>query len=109
MPKTEKGGFLVQAMIMVVLLALIGTGLIQIIFGRRILLRKANAADAFRQRAFGIESQVRACLDATDFGYKNCSLAAAPTCIPAAIGGKSVTVTAGGSPPACTLNTRIGD
>jgi hypothetical protein len=105
----ERGSFLAEAMVVVVLLALIASMTLRLAFSRRVVASRADDEAAGRQRALGVESQMTACLEGTDFGRTTCALPASSGCPPASIDGKAVTVTASGVPPACRLHISVED
>lgn len=105
----ERGSFLAEAMVVVVLLALIATMTLKLAFLRKVAAHRADESAAGRQRVLGVESHMNACLEGSDFGRTSCALPAVPGCPMAQIDGKSVTVTTSGSPPDCRLNISVED
>jgi hypothetical protein len=109
---SRRGIFLVQTMVLVLILAIVATGMLWVSFGRHILISRANAAESDQQLAAGVQSQVQACLDGTTYGSVNCAIpAAAAACFPASIGGKTVKVSSPSSksPPNCQLSVTVVD
>ena len=103
------GVFLIQAMVFVVLMALMATLVLWVSLGRHMLVHRANVSDSQKHLAMGVESQVQACLEGTLFGRTNCSLPASAECRPMEIGGRTVTVSASGDPPDCRLQIKVAD
>lgn len=108
--RRRRGFFLVQAVVQVVILAIVGAGMLWLGLGRHILLSRANESETGQQLASGAQSLVLACLDATDFGSSDCGLpAAAVACFPASVAGRGVTVAAAGTAPDCRVTIRINE
>jgi len=97
-------------MVLVMILALVATGMLWLSFGRHVILTRANASESDQQLALGVQSQVQACLDGTAYGSEDCSVpAAAKACFPATIAGRSVQVLSAGTPPNCQLSVIVND
>jgi len=104
---SRRGSFLAQAMMLCIVLAIIVSCLLQLTLSRNMLVYKANDAASSRQLALGVEAQVHACLDGSDF-EKTCSITSS-ACLPASIGGRAVRIRASGSPPDCSITLEIAE
>jgi hypothetical protein len=108
--RRRRGIFLLQTLVLVLILAIVSTGMLWVSFGRHILISRANEAESDQQLAAGAQSQVLACLDQTTFGSVDCRVPrAAAACFPASIAGKKVQVSSSGAPPNCQLSVTIND
>jgi hypothetical protein len=97
-------------MVMVMIMAIVATGMLWLSFGRHVLLSRANESESNEQLAAGAQSLVQACLDGTTYGSAGCSVPpAAVACFPSSIAGKSVQVSSLGSPPNCQLSITVND
>ena len=106
----RRGLFLLQTMVLVMILAIVATGMLSLSFGRHVLLSRANESESDHQLAAGAQSLVQACLDGTNFGKTNCHVPHAATgCFPSSIAGKSVRVLSSGYPPYCQLSVTVND
>lgn len=94
---------------MIVILAIVGTGMLWLGFGRHVLLSRANTSESSQQLALGVLSLAQACLQDTGYGNADCSLPPLAGCVPASVGGRSVSVSSAGSPPDCRLSVTVGD
>jgi hypothetical protein len=108
--RPRRGVFLVQAMVLVMILAITATGMLWLSFGRRVLISRADESESSQQLASGAQSLAQACLDGTTYGRTDCSVPpAAAACFPSAISGRSVSITASGAPPRCRLQVIVSD
>ena len=108
--RRRRGLFLLQTMVLVMILALVATGMLWLSFGRHVILTRANVLESDQHLALGVQSQVQACLDGTAYGSADCSVpAAAKACFPATIAGRSVQVLSAGTPPNCQLKVTVND
>ena len=95
---------------MVMILAIVATGILWMSFSRHVLLSRANESESNQQLAAGAQSQVMACLDGTDYGKPDCSLpASAVACFPASVESRTVSVTSSGSPPNCQVAVTVNE
>ena len=98
---------LAQTMVFVVLIALIASQVIQLAYGRRILVQRANSSEAGRQRLLGVESHVHACLEGTSFGRTTCTFPVSAGCPLSEIDGKAVMIRTSGTAPDCSIKISI--
>jgi hypothetical protein len=110
----RRGVFLVQAMVLVMILAIVAAGMLWLSFGRHVLISRANAAESDQQLAAGVQSQVQACLDGTTYGSTDCSQGTLNNLLsncglPATIGGKTWSASTNNQPGSCTFNITIND
>jgi hypothetical protein len=106
---SERGSFLAETLVIVMLLGLITALTLRLSFARAVLSRGADQAAITRQRVLGVESHLDACLEGTEFGRTNCDLPAAPGCPLATIDGKAVTVVVSGVPPLCRIKISVAE
>ncbi|MBI3299211.1 MAG: hypothetical protein HYZ75_13665 [Elusimicrobia bacterium] len=104
----ERGAFLTQAVVFVLLLALLASLAIRLTYARHVFVHKARSGASARAAAEAAEAYALACLANTAFGRDHCSLASI-TCLPASVAGRSLRWSASGSPPQCRLETQVGD
>lgn len=105
MRNNRRGSFMMQALLIVAVIALVSSLLLKLAYGRRVTAHRANESQAGRQRLLGVESYLNACLEGTGFGQSHCSLPAG--CPPAELDGRQVRATASGTAPNCALNISV--
>jgi hypothetical protein len=110
----RRGVFLVQAMVLVMILAIVAAGMLWLNFGRHVLISRANAAESDQQLAAAVQGQVMACLDGSTYGSADCSQGTLDgllkACsIPATIGGKTWSISTNNQPGSCQFNITIND
>ena len=107
----RRGSFLAQTMVLVVLMALVGTIFLRLTFGRHVAVTRANDSNVKRQLGLAVESRIYSCLETTTYNQPGGDCVIPAACNPAAIDGKSVTVRSlGSAPPNCDpIEITIGD
>jgi hypothetical protein len=112
MPRIDRrraGAILLQAIVMIMLLALIASAMIRCLFARALVVHRAQELDSGRQLARAAESQIYACLDGTSFGADraSCDVSAHRACLPSELDGHAVSVSASWSGGDCALSVSI--
>lgn len=106
--KECRGSVLPQAMVLILLLALMAASLLKVNLGRHVTVHKANSSTSARLLAESVRHQAYACLEGTDFGVKSCLLSGV-SCLPKNIEGRKVQLKGKGSPPNCRLEILLED
>lgn len=107
----RRGVILLQALVLVMLVALVAVAVVECVFGRFMVVHRVNDAAAKRELARGLQSRVDACLAESSFGDSAalCDLGPYRSCIPRVIEGHPASVTASWSGGRCALSLSVED
>ena len=111
--RSERGIFLLQVVILVLLLGYMTSMLFRMTLGRHVAVHKVNTTTTTRFLMQAVESQVQACLEGSSFGRTTCSLPSG--CLPSTVQDpktgkiRAVSVRSSGSAPNCRLDMEISD
>lgn len=114
----ERGSFLVQALVLVVLLALISSATVQFTLGRATVVGRVSSTEDLRSLGQSAESLLLACLEGTglDQGPAGCSQVALEAALsackfPKTLGpdARPVSVRVARSSPSCQLQVQVLD
>jgi hypothetical protein len=113
--RNSRGSFIMQALVMVLLLAIIATGVMQMTMGRYTMARRVTSAEEAKQIAKELHSRATACLLDTG-AEQNCAVnGTTQACFNQAIAdvlqssGRAARITFSGAPLACDLQVEVDD
>lgn len=110
MRRGEKGMFLVQAMVLLVLLAVLSGMMVRMNLSRHLGAAKRQSSRQDSHSGLGALAQFQACVAGSDFGRGTCALTAAQSaCWSSTVGSSAVSISVSGTAPDCEVTIRAGD
>lgn len=108
--RCEKGIFLVQAMVLLLLLAILSSMILRMNLSDHMGAVQRQRSRQGNQASLGILSRFHACVSGSDFGRTTCSMTAAQSaCLPSSVDGRPVVLLVSGTAPDCAVTVKIGD